>query len=246
MTDGDPWHGWHLVLGGDSDRRPLLELIAATGTDWFWLDVPGELPTLEVGLWGVSPVDPPPWIETGLRAGLVRAARPRPLPLVFEPALFPGGSRPSVWGALLAVTSARAVRILAATHRNGTGPGATVGVELAVLYGWLVPAARRAAAAAWHLEWLRAAVGEAMGPEGTPSAEVALPADLPVVPARLCANLRAWSPGSSERWSDVDPRVQVIARLCHIQAVRLAGEEAGLRQEPAALRAIRDAAAPIP
>jgi hypothetical protein len=44
----------------------------------------------------------------------------------------------------------------------------------------------------------------------------------------------------------VDPRVQVIARLCHIQAVRLAGEEAGLRQEPAALRAIREAAAPIP
>ncbi|MEV5886720.1 hypothetical protein AB0L74_29225 [Streptomyces sp. NPDC052020] len=116
--------------------------------------------------------------------------------------------------------------------------------EVTSLYSWLAPERHRSAAADWHLAWLEATVGHrASGtpPPSPPPAASAFPRlPDPGLPTGLAMGLHTWSScvarlvgvPAEEVWTPV------VARLCHIQAVRLGGSDAGSRAETVALLAL--------
>lgn len=240
------WQAWHIQYGSGAARHPLLNLVGdETRTPWFWIDLHALAPVMEIGFPATnSRGRRAPWLESALRSGLAVAAREQPTPAVCNAALFPHRRRPTVWTGLLAATSARALSVLgaqgSADAHEQTSDHVIVG-EVTALYDSLVPDGDRPATASWHLAWLEATVGNSSpSPARSCSSYMPQRSSPPAVPHSLVASLCRWSAETAhligttadELWTPV------VARLCHIQAVRLGGAEAGRRAETAALRAI--------
>lgn len=242
------WHAWRVRCASASARGRLLALVAgAARTPWFWADLLDGGASMEFAVPIAEPLDAQlNWIIDALRCGLVTAAQPRPCAAVCSPGLFPYSRPPLVWGDLLAATSARAHSILTSGSGGPSGyaPQDVIASEMTSLYSWLAPERHRSAAADWHLAWLEATVGHRASGTPTPSPPPAASAfprlPGPSLPADLAMGLHTWSSciarlagvPAEEVWTPV------VARLCHIQAIRLGGTDAGRRAETVALLAL--------
>ncbi|MFF3734909.1 hypothetical protein ACFYXM_32655 [Streptomyces sp. NPDC002476] len=245
--DRPDWHAWRVRCASASARGRLLVLVAgAARTPWFWADLLDGGASMEFAVPVTEPLDAQlDWITGALRRGLVTAAQPRSCAAVCSPGLFPHGRPPLVWGDLLAATSDRAHGVLTSGSGDPSGyaPQDVIAGEVTSLYSWLVPERHRSAAADWHLAWLEATAGHrASGaplPSPPPAASAFSRLPGPGLPAGLAVGLRTWS-SCVARMVGVpaeDVWTPVVARLCHIQAVRLGGTDAGRRAETAALLA---------
>ncbi|MFF7308369.1 hypothetical protein [Streptomyces sp. NPDC008137] len=241
------WHAWRVRCGSASARERLLILVAgAARTPWFWADLLDEGALMEFAVPVAEPLEAQlGWITRALRCGLVTAAQPRPCAAVCSPGLFSYGRPPLVWGDLLAVTSDRAHGVLTSGSGGPSGyaPQDVIAGEVTSLYSWLAPERHRSAAADWHLAWLEATADDrASGtpPSPPPAASDFPPLPGPGLPAGLAMGLHTWSScvarlagvPAEEVWTPV------VARLCHIQAIRLGGTDAGRRAETVALLAL--------
>ncbi|MFE1408567.1 hypothetical protein [Streptomyces sp. NPDC058770] len=247
--DRSDWHAWRVRCASASARGRLLVLVGgAARTPWFWADLLDGGASMEFAVPVAEPLDAQlDWITDALRRGLVTAAQPRSCAAVCSPGLFPHGRQPLVWGDLLAATSNRAHGVLTSGSGDPSGyaPQDVIADEVTSLYSWLVPERHRSAAADWHLAWLEATAGHrASGtppPTPPPVAPAFPPLPGPGLPAGLAVSLHTWS-SCVARTAGVpvdEVWTPVVARLCHIQAVRLGGTDAGRRAETAALLAIR-------
>lgn len=250
LITGEPWASWDSTVPAR----------------WYFVDLPFEHATgthagLEIVASLPGGVDARRSVEERLRdwmaSGLVAQCREVTQPLVLQSALYPAGAVPACYADALAVGSARACRILA-----GVGPTAAtrlavalVETEFAAMYAAFFPAGRRRRAALLlHAAWLETIALQG-GPPTSGGGDAA-PASLAVAPsaaARIYAPLRRRLLSHAARLvrrHGVDPRdaataragvyAALVARLAHIQALRLAsvGWDDGLRREARLARSL--------
>lgn len=113
---------------------------------WFWVDVDGATPLLEIG------------VRSHVSAARLRDAagvsRVEGGPRALQPRLFPLGLVPEWFAPLLAQTGLSALSALVANPEEPV-PWIVVSAQLRQLYGQLIPdAGERAEALAWYERWL--------------------------------------------------------------------------------------------
>jgi hypothetical protein len=177
------------------------------------------------------------WIRETLLEGLIDLAAPCDSLPVLDPALFPANRMPAAYPAALAIGSQRAVSIIGALSDSAVGASMVVArEELALTYRALVPRSRRRAALLWHATWLEAMAGvaETLAPAGSMPLEGAdtTPVALPplgdyAAPRRNLARYRArlarLGPALDPAVEADDALASIVARLAHIQTIRLCG-----------------------
>jgi len=243
------------------------------GRAWYFVDLPAAdeaSASIEVGFAreAVEPLLPPAveaWAHALLRAGWAVAARPVAAPALLAPALFPGGRPPAAYPLLLARGSHRALALLGALAARGlsAAPEALVAAELAATYRALIPRrAARAAALRWHATWLDAvapagAVPAPLAPAGavlddatgwTAVADATAALEDAALRRGLArAAVRAARAMAADEGCDAaTARAALVARLAHVQVVRLWGPDApaALAREAALARALAAREAP--
>jgi hypothetical protein len=191
------------------------------------------------------------WIRETLLEGLIDLAAPCDSLLVLDPALFPANRLPAAYPAALAIGSRRAVSIIGALSDSAVGASLSIArEELALTYRALVPRARRRAALLWHATWLEAMAGvgataapaAGMSAEGADPTPVALPPlEDYAAPRRNLARYRARLARLGPAVEADDALASIVARLAHIQTIRLCGPPGAdarslLQHEAAVLR----------
>lgn len=162
------------------------------------------------------------WLAAAGQAGAIEQVSRLDSPWLLDPALFPGGSCPGYYPAALQATSARALALLP-TMGTAEDLPSLLQHEIVRVYRGLVPARQQLPALRWYQGWL----AEAAHRHGAASSERASEKSAETGPG---APVGAWP---------------VVARLCHIQVLRLAGPDAcaGFQLELACLGAVLKASA---
>jgi hypothetical protein len=226
-----------------------------TAGRWFFVDVlletaAGPRGGLEFACWhppdgSASLTHTRAWLRQCLAAGLIEASAGAPAPLVLEPHLFPGAVVPSVFPAALAEGSARAAHVLRATAavRAERASEPVVRAELLAIYAGLLPRRSwRQRGLVWHATWLetiaaqagRHTVSEANAARD--GADIAVPPSLPgraayaALRPHLAREAAAIAAKRRRLGDDAfgDPaavRIALVARLAHVQALRLWGPD---------------------
>lgn len=262
----DAWAVRHALYPDAVARTALiagpLNALSAGGHHWFFVDIPFAVDTglrhgLEIAL---RHADGRPAAErlldrmlvTAQAAALIEASAAAPAAQSLQPALFPAGLVSTAYVEALAHGSVRATGLIAAGGGASSLPDAVVAAELFGGYRGFFPQRRmRLVAQLRHAAWLEAAAGLLAAAGAGPAVAPSLSADgpeRPVVPAALRRALTDAARRAASRLSGMGGsadaaavRADLVARLLHIQAMRLwgPGRQEALRAEAALVRGFR-------